>query len=625
MRTRGRGRGRGRGRFPSNRGGRGRGGPSNRGGRSQNRNVMANAITGQIVDDDKLDIEIDAKAFFIGVASFDKHYEAQSKNVTRYAAAMALLAKMGVELSDNAKVRALASAWARSDKDLARCLLKVKNLFGLVEVLKAVSILDSARQIRQLERKMEKYEAINKKAEEEKAKLETEPSSEAVPVTSDAMEVDGEKGKNKKKQITIVKKKTISKTKVKIDNLKNIKPSCGTVSGALCREIRRWASTFSKEELEFFALHMPTAPWKKLADVVHFNSTDFVNAPWFLKYCYGEAPPDDTVLQRTTQINKDTVNSIVEEVAVPFTHVRQYQNELTNAAKANIVRNEDKIDRGIWWYEELQCAEVDQAIIERFEKNEELTLNYGKLMERLITFKKMKSIPPFYPRLMAQAESKMESMKLNLDAPIVVMADASSSMSVAIETATIISSLLTAFTDAELIFFNNNYWYPEKQPRSIEDVINLALKTKANNCTSHAAALWPYYEGKKIIKTLICVTDEEENTAYKGHMFEGLYQKYLNEVNSACQLVFVSFLRSQTDEGQMVKKLRKHDFPCMQLAMSRTRPDLTKLDNLLGQLSARASDFTDELMQMQSEIEKNGLDKVFTELFTDSLQAKMMA
>ena len=45
-------------------------------------------------------------------------------------------------------------------------------------------------------------------------------------------------------------------------------------------------------------------------------------------------------------------------------------------------------------------------------------------------------------------------------------------------------------------------------------MIELAVTTRASGCTCHASALAPYYEQKKVVKTFIICTDEEENTNY---------------------------------------------------------------------------------------------------------------
>ena len=43
------------------------------------------------------------------------------------------------------------------------------------------------------------------------------------------------------------------------------------MSGAISRHIRRWVRTIPADDLEFYALHLPKEPWKRLADLVHFN------------------------------------------------------------------------------------------------------------------------------------------------------------------------------------------------------------------------------------------------------------------------------------------------------------------------------------------------------------------
>ncbi len=56
-----------------------------------------------------------------------------------------------------------------------------------------------------------------------------------------------------------------------IDNLNKLKVSTGSASDAVARHIQRWTRTLTQQELEYFALDMPTEPWTKLADIVHFN------------------------------------------------------------------------------------------------------------------------------------------------------------------------------------------------------------------------------------------------------------------------------------------------------------------------------------------------------------------
>ncbi len=58
----------------------------------------------------------------------------------------------------DARVRALAAAWARKDHDLANAFLQNRDSFGLVEVLKALTLLDSSRRIRVEEKKVKRLQ-----------------------------------------------------------------------------------------------------------------------------------------------------------------------------------------------------------------------------------------------------------------------------------------------------------------------------------------------------------------------------------------------------------------------------------------------------------------------------------
>ena len=45
----------------------------------------------------------------------------------------------------------------------------------------------------------------------------------------------------------------------------------GSASGVVCKQVAQWVRTFSTQEIEFFAIHFPKEPWKKLADICHLN------------------------------------------------------------------------------------------------------------------------------------------------------------------------------------------------------------------------------------------------------------------------------------------------------------------------------------------------------------------
>ncbi|ESO89374.1 hypothetical protein LOTGIDRAFT_229223 [Lottia gigantea] len=580
---RGRGRGRGRGA----RGGRRRGG--GRGG--ARRNIHSDNNDRQTAQATIYNVETEPKQFFIANASFDDHLTAQKTNRDRYAAALATLQATSIVVTQNAKIRALAAAWARNDYDLAKAFLFDREQMGLVEVLKAVTLLDSGRQIRVLEKRVKR------------------------------IELSGTKVKGQKMGIL----------KRDIDNLKAIKPSVGTASGALCKHISQWVKTFTTEELQFYALHLPKDPWKKLADICHFHPTkDFEALPWFLPFCFGESAPEDSLVRRCRDVTADNVNDLVAEFDVPYSHIKTFKDKLTEKSKARIASYEPKIDTVLWWYEDLICDEVDVIIQQRIQASEEINLPNGKLLERLLTFKIIRENlqttrrrygqPPapnteankarFLKDLIPIGERKLTSIRLPLEAPIIVIGDASGSMEIAIKTSTIIAGLLTAITSAKLVFFNTANRDAPYMPETIEQVLQLAVETVAGGGTTPAASLLPFYEKKEAIKTFIMVTDEEENGKANNMNFCELYTKYYKEVYPA-KLVFVSFLRGQHAKGQMVTQLQTAGFDPLQFKLDGTRPDLTKLDNLFGLLSSDSQTFSDDLTTFEQKIQAEGVQKVF--------------
>ncbi|XP_071114112.1 uncharacterized protein [Haliotis cracherodii] len=590
-----RGRGRGRG---GARGGRGRGrGRGRSGGRGRSASAPNTGNDEQGSAPEQLDIETRPKDFFTGTASVAQHIQGQTDNLDRYAATMAVLRKSGVAVAQNACVRALTAAWARHDYKLADAFLQNREQFGLVEVLKALTLLDSGRRVRVLEKKLKRLQLTGSK----------------------------------------ISKKKFGKLKSDIDNLHAIKPPQGSASGAVCKHVQAWVRTFTKEDLEFYALHYPKDPWKKLADICHFSpKTDFAVLPWFLPFCFGANSPEGSMVERCRDVTEANVNDLIKEYDVPYTHVKEHKARLTEDSKARLAAYETKLDTVLWWYEDLQCLEVDKIITERLEAGENVNLANGKLLERLLTLKIIReniqstsyysSGAPtreanptkvsFLPKLIPLAETRLTSIKLPLESPIVVIGDASGSMQVAIRTSTIIASLLTAICSARLVFFNTENREAPYLPKTIDEVLELAVTTTAGGGTTPAASLWPFYEKKEVVKTFIMVTDEEENGKVQNMNFAELYKKYHDEVFPA-KLVFVSFLRSQHAKGQMVTGLQELGFHPLQFQLEGSRPDLTKLDNLFGLLSSDSASFKDEITEMQESIKKLGLAEVFKGLKTE--------
>ncbi|CAG5117351.1 unnamed protein product [Candidula unifasciata] len=598
-RGQGRGRARGRGgRGTSTRRGRGRGSRNRgKGGWSTGRTNRGNRDktgTADATDSVKeLSIVDNPKAYFTGTSSTEQHLQAQNENRIRYAATLAVLVKNRIEVTQNACIRALSMAWARGDHELASAFLHLPSQFGLVEVLKALTMLDSGRKIRVLEKRLAR------------------------------LQLSGSK----------VKPNKIGKLKLDINNLNKLKPPIGSASGAVCKHVARWVRDFSAEELEFFAIHFPKDPWQKLADICHLNpQKDFPAAPWFLPYCFGSGPPPiGSLVEHCQNITEENVNDLVKEYDIPYSVLKQFKSQLNVESKGRIARYEPKLDTVLWWYEDLACDAAEEAIAERLAAGERVNLPNGKLLERLLTISLRRNISfkpgettflqdgceisdNFLTRLIDVAEPHLKSIRLNLESPIVVIGDASGSMDVAIRTSTIIASLLTAICSAQLVFFNSENRDAPFLPKTVNEMLKLALSTKAEGGTAPAASLYPFYKNKEVVKTFIIVTDEEENEQKEGYNFAELFKKYHDEVYPA-NLVFVSFLRGQHAEGIMVTQLNELGFHPKQLRLEGSRPDLTKLDDLFAQLSAATtSSFQEDLQEAEQFVKENGVAKLYQPL-----------
>ncbi|XP_033744996.1 uncharacterized protein LOC117330667 [Pecten maximus] len=489
-----RGRGRGRGRY-----GRGRDlQPADQSSRSGEEVEIALAP-------EDLDVNKNASSYFMGNVTFDQHFKGQEANRDRYAAAMDVMVKNGVEIPMNARARSLAAAWARNDKDLSESLLRLRGTFGLVEVLKAVTLLDAGRSARTVERRIKQLQI----------------------------------------QKTPVKSKTLGKLKSNLDNLLVLKTTAGSATGSVSKYVKKWVQTLTADELEFYALHFPTEPWKKLADICHFNSEkDFHMLPWFLPFCFGASAPDGSLALHCRNVTAENVNDLLKEYAIPYSHIKPLTDKLTDESKGCVADKEVKLDTALWYYEDLQCKEVDQAIQARLDAGHQVTLATGKLMERLLVLRMIRegmnlqslddiyfkwdwerspdgpnvfertpdySKASFSQSLQLHAEKRLQHISLPLEAPIVVMGDASGSMEIAIRTSSIIAGILTAVTSAKLVFFDDLNREAPFLPKTVEEILNLAISTKTGGGTTPAASLYPFYKNKETVKTFIVVTDEEEN------------------------------------------------------------------------------------------------------------------
>lgn len=495
------------------------------------------------------------KELFTSKSTFMDHYHAQRDSMPLYLATLVVLVRSGYEVKDAAKARCLAALWSHKKYAVAEHLLDARSNggagfgFGLTEVLKAVNLLDSGRKVRVLERRLALLQKLPK-----------------------------------------VRTRTKGKVTASINDLKR-DPVTGSLSGALCRHIRGWVRTLTKEELQFFAVHLPKEPWKELADLLHLNpKTDFAE-DWFLGVAFGEPAPAGSAVAASQSLAPDNVLETARVFNLPYTFLRKHRDLLSQEVLAQVARY-TPLETLLWWYEEFRSPEVDVIIQEKLQGGEPLKMGYGKLMERLLTFKALGA--PFLQAMIPAAEEKLVSFRLPLEPPVVCFGDASYSMDVAIRVSTIIASVMAAITSADLRFFNTESLAPPKMPRTIEDVLDLTMSVRADKLTAPAVALMEYLEKRIPVKTFVVVTDEVENLphAESGEFFAQLFYRYRREVEPTAQLVFVSFLPNQNVKGRMVRALEQLGIaPLFEMRLDGTRPDLTKLDSMLVALSSRTDQF----------------------------------
>jgi uncharacterized membrane protein YgcG len=197
-----------------------------------------------------------------------------------------------------------------------------------------------------------------------------------------------------------------------------------------------------------------------------------------------------------------------------------------------------------------------------------------------------------FNKLLAIAEDKLKRYAIKLDDPTVVLCDASGSMEIAIKTSSIVTSILVAVCRSALHVFNSEDKVMEA-PENVVEAIKFSNTCKAEGGTSPAASLYPYYSEKKEVKTFIIITDEQENEGYKGMSFASMFKEYL-QMFPDTKLIFISFLEKE-DKGFMCNQLKAviPEYTPIQFRFDPSRPDLTKLDHILGSISKIDSDYND--------------------------------
>mmetsp|Transcript_8830 Transcript_8830/g.15867 ORF Transcript_8830/g.15867 Transcript_8830/m.15867 type:complete len:571 (-) Transcript_8830:55-1767(-) len=474
---------------------------------------------------------------------------------------------------------------------------------SIAEVLAFVKFLDGPRKARQWTKKLER--------------LTSNPNLPIKPATKASIE----------KKIAVLQQEVLDG---------------GNVTGALAKKIRaKVKDELPAEKLEFYLLMFPTYIWKELADLTHLAPGDF-QLDYFLSVVYDSpAPPGSLVADvralAETPEGAAAVGPLLqkhENLFLDYSYLRNKfkpgtASQLPAEVKLMLARKAP-LEDVLWFYEELEGEGVEAAVHHRLASGESLEAgrgraNFGKLMERLILFRNRGL--KFAPALMRYADDQLgvimaaggaagctvdskavvsnssanegaaeEGAVVAVSTPAVgrvaVLGDASGSMEVAINTATILGSLLSVCLNADLRFFNDGSFPPPTFPSKAAEVLTVTEQVPATGLTAPAVALTPFFAEAKAgtappVDMFIVVSDEEENTPdpATGMTFAQRFRQYQQEVNADAKVFLVSFLTGpSTFLGKMRASLLSEGITCRQFRLNLRRPDLSKLTSLLALL-----------------------------------------
>eukprot|EP00977_Amphora_coffeiformis_P003750 scaffold742_cov165-Amphora_coffeaeformis.AAC.26 len=377
-----------------------------------------------------------------------------------------------------------------------------------------------------------------------------------------------------------------------------------SLTGALARKVRKWAKKLPQDFLEFIVMAGSTAVWVKLADLVHFSPDDF-SLKYFLSVVHGASVPEGTFVHDIRQLMEVPTAEIGEkfrklavkhpQVYKSFTFLRTRPRLLTNLAIAESLAHHIPLGTAIWYLEELCRASsrtVTKILTNRLEKSpnwideedSKVTTSFAKLAERVMQAQRFS--PDLATALMPAAAQRLGALKetvTKMPGETLTIGDASASMQTAIDSAAIFAAMVSVCWGGEVCFFSSGYIAsPHPRPVTVDQVLDITHKIRANNCTAIASGLWNAYEKKTVLQRIVLVTDEEENTSCHGFMFAELLRRYMDEMNPHVELLLVGV---GSGDSSFQASLRNNSIGFKRVEIDERRPDLTKFDALLRQMS----------------------------------------
>ena len=428
-----------------------------------------------------------------------------------------------------------------------------------------------------------------------------------------------------------------------------------SMSGALALKIRKWAQRLPSDFLEFILMSGSLELWKMLADLVHFTPQDF-SLPFFLSTVHGTPVPQDTFVHSMRTLMKAPKELLANEFAIlaqdypqvykSYKFLRTYPRLLEEQKITTLLAQNIPLGTAVWYMEEL-CGiarpsfdtdipvpgnfkeeeeqlrralgeslgqtldnaqpnmAVAQVLVERIKAKQgwieddqcKVSTSFGKLVERMLQARRISDelakamIPAATHRLEALKEAAFSKGTCRT----AIFGDASESMQIAIESATIFAAMASVCLGGELCFFSDRYIKsPHTRPSSVEQIMDVLANVEAKNCTSIASALWHYYDLRIMLDRIVLVTDEWENESCHGFLFANLLQKYKSEVSPDVELILVGVGAGSID---FQESLRRQDISFKRIEIDERRPDLTKFDGLLRKTLLLSTGAHDEAIQ----------------------------